>query len=162
MKKRRFYEWLIVLIVGIFLFYFIMSYIVVDLDSEKMTGEYSGSKGFLSFEAFSDKISFGSKKPGLGKAKKGKLNIEYKQIPLIVAAIIIVIGIIFYQEPGIMGNLIVLGAIVGIAPYALFSYFEYSKIRAIEDQLPIFLLDLAESQKEKPYSRSTRIPACHV
>ena len=95
----------------------------------------------------SDKISFGPKKPSLGKAGKGKLNIEYKQIPLIIAAVIIVTGLIFYQEPGIMGNLIVLGTIVGVAPYALFSYFEYSKIKAIEDQLPIFLLDLAESQK---------------
>jgi flagellar protein FlaJ len=95
----------------------------------------------------SDKLRFGSAETSPEKAKKGKFKIEYKQIPLIVAAVIIVIGIIFYQEPGIMGNLIVLGTIVGVAPYALFSYFEYSKIRAIEDQLPIFLLDLAESQK---------------
>jgi flagellar protein FlaJ len=29
----------------------------------------------------------------------------------------------------------------------LLSYFEYSRIKAIEDQLPVFLLDLAESQK---------------
>lgn len=74
-------------------------------------------------------------------------NIKPEHVPLIVAAVLIIIGIAFYPNMGIMGNLVVLGIIIGAAPYALLSYFEYSKIRAIEDQLPIFLLDLAESQK---------------
>jgi flagellar protein FlaJ len=95
----------------------------------------------------SNKLKFGSAKPSSGKAKKGKFKIEYKKIPLIIAGIIIVVGLFFYGNVGIMGNLVVLGIIVGTAPYALLSYFEYSKIKAIEDQLPIFLLDLAESQK---------------
>ena len=94
-----------------------------------------------------DKLKFGSGKPKKGKANKEGFNIGYKRIPLIVAAVIIIIGLIFYKEPGIMGNLLVLGTIIGVAPIVLLSYFEYSKIKAIEDQLPIFLLDLAESQK---------------
>ena len=94
-----------------------------------------------------DKLKFGPEEPVPGKPGKSKFNIKPKQIPLIAAAVIIITGLAFYQNPGIMGNLVVLGIIVGVAPYALLSYFEYSKIKAIEDQLPIFLLDLAESQK---------------
>lgn len=73
--------------------------------------------------------------------------ITIQRIPLIVAAVLIIIGLVFYQEEAIMLNLVVLGIIIGVAPFAMLSYFEYAKIRAIEDQLPIFLLDLAESQK---------------
>ncbi|MFH1473307.1 MAG: type II secretion system F family protein [Candidatus Aenigmatarchaeota archaeon] len=96
---------------------------------------------------FKNMLSFGSGKPKKGGPKKEGLNIEYKYIPLIVAAIIIAIGLFFYEIPAIMYNLIVLGVIIGVAPLVLISYFEYSRIKAIEDQLPIFLLDLAESQK---------------
>jgi flagellar protein FlaJ len=84
------------------------------------------------------------------KKKKSKSITEMikpKYIPIIVAAALILIGIALYQYGGIMLNLIVLGVIIGITPWALLSYFEYSRIKAIEDQLPVFLLDLAESQK---------------
>ncbi|MFH0929581.1 MAG: type II secretion system F family protein [Candidatus Aenigmatarchaeota archaeon] len=74
-------------------------------------------------------------------------NIKPTQIPFIVAGFIILLGLAFYQNVGVMWNLIVLGIIIAVAPYALITYFEYAKIKAIEDQLPIFLLDLAESQK---------------
>ena len=90
------------------------------------------------------KVSGTEKKP---KGKKSKFNIGIRKIPLIVAAALILVGLLFYNNVGIMGNLVVLGVIIGIAPYAMFSYFDYAKIKAIEDQLPIFLLDLAESQK---------------
>ena len=79
--------------------------------------------------------------------EKKKFKIKLKQVPIIIAAVLIVIGLIFYENVGIMGNLILLGIIIGTVPYALLSYFDYAKIKAIEDQLPIFLLDLAESQK---------------
>jgi flagellar protein FlaJ len=46
-----------------------------------------------------------------------------------------------------MGNLILLAAIIGAVPFAFFSYFEYNKIKSMEDQLPLFLLDLSEAQK---------------
>lgn len=85
------------------------------------------------------------------KKKKKSFDIKEmitpKRIPIIVAAVLILTGLVFYQQEAIMLNLIVLGVIIGITPYALLSYFDYAKIKAIEDQLPIFLLDLAESQK---------------
>jgi len=82
--------------------------------------------------------------------KKGidiKSLISIKRIPIIIAAVLIIIGLIFYNNVAIMGNLILLGIIIGVIPYALMSYFEYSRIKSIEDQMPVFLLDLAESQK---------------
>jgi flagellar protein FlaJ len=81
------------------------------------------------------------------KVKDIKERIKPTNIPFIVAAVLIIIGLAFYQNVGIMMNLIVLGIIIAVAPYALLSYFDYAKIKAIEDQLPVFLLDLAESQK---------------
>lgn len=76
-----------------------------------------------------------------------KYKIDIKKIPLIASAILIIIGLAFYQNQTIMMNLLILGIIVGAIPVALFSYLDYSNIKAIEDQLPIFLQDLAESQK---------------
>jgi len=70
-----------------------------------------------------------------------------KKIFFIVGGIVVVTGLLSYQNETIMLNLLVLGIILGAAPYALLSYLEYSRIKAIEDQMPIFLLDLAESQK---------------
>jgi flagellar protein FlaJ len=76
---------------------------------------------------------------------KAEFNIKY--IPILIAGILIAISFFFYQNIGIMANLILLGAIIGSVPYAFFSYFEFKKIRSIEDQLPLFLLDLSEAQK---------------
>jgi flagellar protein FlaJ len=83
------------------------------------------------------------------KSKSIKEMIKPKYIPIIAAAALILVGIIFYflGYGAITLNLIVLGAIIGVTPWALLSYFDYARIKAIEDQLPIFLLDLAESQK---------------
>ena len=74
-----------------------------------------------------------------------EFNIKY--IPIIIAGILILSSLFFYKNIGIMGNLILLGAIIGTVPYAFFSYFEFKKIRSMEDQLPLFLLDLSEAQK---------------
>lgn len=76
-----------------------------------------------------------------------KIKFKIKYIPVIVAGILIAISFFFYQNIGIMGNLILLAAIIGAVPYAFFSYFEFKKIRSMEDQLPLFLLDLSEAQK---------------
>ncbi|MEM5771941.1 MAG: type II secretion system F family protein [Candidatus Aenigmatarchaeota archaeon] len=75
-------------------------------------------------------------------------NINIKTIPPILAVLIILFGIlIFGFNPTYLGNFILLGFLIGIIPYLLFSYFEYHALKVIEDQLPIFLLDLAETQK---------------
>jgi flagellar protein FlaJ len=75
------------------------------------------------------------------------MKIRTKYIPLIISAILIAVSIFFYGNIGLMGNFILLAIIIGIAPYAFLSYFEYTKIKSMEDQLPIFLLDLSESQQ---------------
>lgn len=77
----------------------------------------------------------------------GKYKIDAKRLPWIAAVILFLIGIAFYQNQTIMFNLFILGTLVAAIPFALFSYLEFSKIRAIEDQMPLFLQDLAESQK---------------
>lgn len=79
------------------------------------------------------------------KENKKKFNVRY--VPIIIASAMVVISLFFYNNIGIMGNIILLAAIVGVVPFAFFSYFEYQKVRAIEDQLPLFLLDLSEAQK---------------
>jgi len=74
------------------------------------------------------------------------MNIKY--IPPMVSAILIIVGIVFfYTDVGVMGNLVVLALVIGIVPFVIISYFEFQWIRAIEDQMPTFLLDLAETQK---------------
>jgi flagellar protein FlaJ len=74
-----------------------------------------------------------------------KIKIQY--IPLIVAGAIAAVGLMFYSNIGIMGNFILLAAVVGIVPYALITYFDVKRIKDIEDRLPTFLLDLSEAQK---------------
>ncbi|NIO44311.1 MAG: hypothetical protein GTN36_02045 [Candidatus Aenigmarchaeota archaeon] len=85
------------------------------------------------------------------KQKKAKIKEEkkfnLKFIPVIIALALIIVSVFFYENIGLMGNIILLAAIVGVVPYAFFSYFEYKKIRTMEEQLPIFLLDLSEAQK---------------
>jgi flagellar protein FlaJ len=70
-----------------------------------------------------------------------------KRTPIIAAAILIIIGLVLYQTPALTGNFILLALIIGTIPYIMISYFDYQKIKAIEDQLPTFLLDLSETQK---------------
>jgi len=74
-----------------------------------------------------------------------KIKIQY--VPFIIAAIITLIGLLFYNNIAIMGNLILLAAVIGIVPYALITYLEMKKVKDIEDRLPVFLLDLSEAQK---------------
>ncbi|MCD6477246.1 MAG: type II secretion system F family protein [Candidatus Aenigmarchaeota archaeon] len=75
-------------------------------------------------------------------------KISYQHIPLIVAALIIFFGIIvFWGNAALIGNFILFGSVVGTIPYIMISYLRYQKIKAIEDQIPGFLLDLSEAQK---------------
>jgi len=76
-----------------------------------------------------------------------KNKIKINHIPLIIAGICAGIGLIFYNNISLMGNFILLGAVIGIIPYVLLTYFDYKKIKDIEDRLPNFLLDISEAQK---------------
>ncbi len=74
--------------------------------------------------------------------------INVRMLPPIIAAILMFVGILmFWGNAAMIGNFILLGLVIGVIPYVILSYFDYEKIRAVEDQLPLFLLDLAETQK---------------
>lgn len=76
------------------------------------------------------------------------MNITKKESPIIIAAVWLLFGIIFFHsDVGIIGNFVLIAMLIGVLPYVLLSYFEYQRIKSIEEQLPIFLRDLAESQK---------------
>lgn len=58
------------------------------------------------------------------------------------------IFIILTSPQGSMGVIfIMLGAIVGIVPYAIYKYMFYARFRGVEDDFPRFLRDLAEDKK---------------
>lgn len=81
------------------------------------------------------------------KFNKADIKFNVKYIPLFIAGALLIISLFFYENIGLMGNLILLAAIIGAVPFAFFSYFEFKKIKTMEDQLPLFLLDLSEAQK---------------
>ena len=79
---------------------------------------------------------------------KVKAMLEPRNLTSIAAAVLVFVGIFgFWGNGAMIGNFILLGLIVGVVPYILITYFEYQKIKVIEDQMPVFLLDLAETQK---------------
>lgn len=77
-----------------------------------------------------------------------KIEFDAKKIPALLAIFILTFGIIFFRsDVGIIGNFVIIAMLVGVLPYVLVSYFEYQRIKAMEEQFPAFLRDLAESQK---------------
>ena len=76
----------------------------------------------------------------------GKFDIKY--IPPVIAALLILVGVIgFAGDIGMTSNFILLAIVIGTLPYVVISYLEFQWVRSIEDQLSPFLLDLAEAQK---------------
>jgi len=81
-------------------------------------------------------------------------NLDIKRIkyvkfvpPIISVVLILSSSLIFADNPGFLGNIIVISIIIGVVPFVFATYFEYKKIKAMEDELPVFLLDLSEAQK---------------
>jgi len=73
---------------------------------------------------------------------------DMRTIPLAVGAAIALIGIaLFWNNVGILGNMIILAGAVGFLPWLVLSYMELQRVRSIEDQMPAFMLDIAETQK---------------
>lgn len=69
-------------------------------------------------------------------------------IPPIAAGIFLLIGIaLFYNDAGLLGNFVIISMLIGFLPFIIVAYFNHEKIKAIEEQFPIFLRDMAESQK---------------
>ncbi len=81
------------------------------------------------------------------KKKEGFLS-NPMHIPPIAAAIFLAAGIlIFHSDMGLLGNIVIISLMIGIMPFVMSTYFSHEKIRAIEEQLPVFLRDMSESQK---------------
>ena len=69
-----------------------------------------------------------------------------RNAPMLIAAALVVAALIL-QNISASGILIIAAMIIGVVPYAFATYFEYSNIKAMEERLPLFLLDLSEAQK---------------
>jgi len=79
--------------------------------------------------------------------KKGFFS-DPMHIPPVAGGILLLIGIIlFYNDAGLLGNIVLTSLLIGFLPFIVVAYFNNEKIRAIEEQFPIFLRDIAESQK---------------
>ena len=67
-------------------------------------------------------------------------------IPAIISTALIVIGIITGDAP-ILGNMVIISIFITIIPYFLYRYSKFMWIKALEDQFPNFVRDLADSTR---------------
>lgn len=67
--------------------------------------------------------------------------------PIVGGLIILFMAIISGGEMGIVGVSVLLAFVISVTPYAFYNYFRFKKVKAMENQLPMFLRDLAESNK---------------
>lgn len=71
-----------------------------------------------------------------------------KNLPIIAAAVLMLMAVVFSGVNVTLSGILVMAAMtVGVVPYIFTTYFEYSGIKAMEERLPLFLLDLSEAQK---------------
>ncbi len=76
------------------------------------------------------------------------MKYDIQKMSLIAAIALLLAGMIFFHsDMAILANFVILAMIIGILPTAILSYMEYERIKAIEDEFPNFLRDLAEAQK---------------
>ncbi len=52
---------------------------------------------------------------------------------------------LFSSNPSVLGNMILIVLVLTISPYFIFNYLEYRKIREMENMIPSFLRDIADS-----------------
>ncbi|MBS3054229.1 MAG: type II secretion system F family protein [Candidatus Aenigmarchaeota archaeon] len=62
-------------------------------------------------------------------------------------ALLLMLSAVFSRDFALSANLVFLGTIVLIVPYAAYSFFAFKKIRIYEEEFPVFLRDLAEAQR---------------
>jgi len=60
---------------------------------------------------------------------------------------VLVVAAILINNFVIASNLVFIGIVILFAPYSLARFFQFKKLHAYEDEFPIFLRDLAESQQ---------------
>jgi len=61
--------------------------------------------------------------------------------------LMLALSAIFSRDFALSANLVFLGILLLILPYAAYSFFEFKKIKTYEEEFPIFLRDLAEAQR---------------
>jgi len=61
--------------------------------------------------------------------------------------LLLAVDIAFLRDTAIFVDIIIIGLIVATVPYSVYRFFEFKKIRELEERFPNFLRDLAESQR---------------
>jgi flagellar protein FlaJ len=80
--------------------------------------------------------------------KLPKPKLDVRTIPPLIALVLVAVGVpLFWPSAGLIGNVILLALVIAIVPWLLYSYIEMTRIAAIEDAMPAFMLDLAETQR---------------
>ncbi|MCD6403381.1 MAG: type II secretion system F family protein [Candidatus Aenigmarchaeota archaeon] len=64
-------------------------------------------------------------------------------ITLVISFILVVLGT--FGGPGVLGNTIILSAIIVAVPQVILSYAEYKELKEIEEKFPIFVRNLMEA-----------------
>lgn len=67
--------------------------------------------------------------------------------PLFGFIAIVLVGIIFSGDMGMIAVTFLFTLVIGISPYMLYKYYKFKKIKDIEDQFPNFLRDLVEAKR---------------
>src|SRR3989338_6272883 len=64
-----------------------------------------------------------------------------------VFAILVLLSVLVSKDVVLSTNMLFLSVIVLFAPYSIYKFLEFKKIKAYEEAFPSFLRDLAESQR---------------
>ncbi len=72
-----------------------------------------------------------------------------KRLLIICSAIFLVLLLLAYlsQDVALGTNFVFIGIMVMIAPYSIYKFFEFRRLKRYEDGFPAFLRDVAESQR---------------
>ncbi|MBW1840123.1 MAG: type II secretion system F family protein [Deltaproteobacteria bacterium] len=83
--------------------------------------------------------------------KRTKTLMGLSMAGLVMIAVGVIIG-----DPGILGNMIIIAVFISVTPYFLFRYSDYMWMRALEDQFPNFIRDLADATRSMPLTEAIR------
>ncbi len=70
---------------------------------------------------------------------------RWEKIQILSALFLLLLGLVFfYDDIGVLGNIVILVLLILIVPKMLLKFFKYQKIKAIEEVFPVFLQDISE------------------
>ena len=79
-----------------------------------------------------------------------KLKLEERKrallICILISCVLLLVGV-FSEDPGVLGNSIILSAFIIVVPQLIFNYVEFRRLREIELRFPHFLRDLVEATR---------------